>query len=530
METLKTMIMKKLNKFFALILLILAANGLQAQQIPMYAAYTVNPMLISPSFTGDTETDARLFAINRLQFAGFDGAPVTFMFSADGPVRSQNMGLGGMVYTDKLGLLRQTGIGLNYAYRFNLGEDTRLHFGLGLNLNQSSLDFESIEANDMNENILNMAAANKVLFDGSFGMHLTYKDFVLGFAAPQVMGTRMIYKNYSSNTDATIEFQRHYKAVMSYEFPVKEGVFDLRPTVLMRTTSSIDPQFDINMMGIIKDNVFLSIGYRSDYAISFGGGVNVSDNLMVGYSFDKAVNDIAGASFGSHEFMLGYRYYKGVDRREMDKVVREEREKEREKLDDIYGKKIDNLENQLEEQGELNKLQREEIDKLRKIIESYGDELDSLKKANTNRFNRDLGEGGAIDVNGDGVIDEKDGIVRDDGGIVQPDGSVLMPDGTVVPAGSKGNPTTGGTSGARVGKYIVVVASFKEMNYAIEHQKMLVRKGDTDPTFILKSKSGTWYFVFKKSFNDPATAQKYLNDQETENLPEFMHPWIYVYE
>ena len=316
MENLKLKIMKAINiKYILLSLLTFSLSLFNssetiAQQVPMYAGYTVNNFLLSPSFAGTADSDARLMAINRLQFAGIEGAPVTFMFTGDGPISKKNMGLGGTIYTDKLGLLRQTGVNLAYSYHINIG-DARLHFGLGAEVGQLGLDFESIKAEDMTDELLNLESANKLMVSGNFRLHLDYKDFTLAFAAPQIFGNRVAFQDYVSNTTAGYQFERHFLALMSYKIGIKEDVFDLEPIVMMRTISGLSPQFDVNLKGIIKNNAFLSVGYRSDYAISFGGGINVSPNMMIGYSYDMAINEIAGYSFGSHEFILGYNFYKG---------------------------------------------------------------------------------------------------------------------------------------------------------------------------------------------------------------------------
>ena len=251
--------MKYLNIKSALTIMLslLTAIVAQAQQIPMYTGYTVNNFLLSPSFAGTDDADARLMALNRLQFAGIEGAPVTYMLTGDAPIRKKNMGLGATLYTDKYGLLRQTGIGLGYSYNIQMGDDTKVYFGLGAELGQLSLDFDNIVAKDMTDELLNQGSANKLVVNGNFGIHLKHKDFTIGFAAPQIFGTRVTYQNYVSNQETNYQLERHYMALMSYKFSVNDNL-DLEPIVLMRTVSGLSPQFDINMMATIKNNVFVN--------------------------------------------------------------------------------------------------------------------------------------------------------------------------------------------------------------------------------------------------------------------------------
>lgn len=519
--------MKGFNIKFALLisLALVSLKSAFAQQIPMYAGYTMNNFLLSPSFAGTDESDARLMALNRLQFAGIEGAPSTLMFTGDAPIRNQRMGLGGTIYTDKYGLLRQTGVGLSYSYYISLSEETKLYFGLGGELGQLGLDFDDIRADDMTDELLGLGSASKMVVNGSFGTHISHGGLTIGFAAPQVFGTRVTYKNYASNQESSVQLERHFRAMVSYRFDVKPDVFELEPIVMMRTVSGFGPQIDINLKGIIKDNVFLALGYRSDYALSFGGGLNVSDNLMIGYSYDMAINEISGYSYGSHEFMLGYRIYKGVDRRDMEEKIEEEREQERERAKDLYGVQIEELKEDAEHQNEVNRLQKEEIEKLNDLIEEYRIELDSVKNASSKRFESDLIQSNGYDVNGDGEIDayddtNGDGVVGRDDFLKDKSGKVIEPKRIVR--------SRVGSSESPSGKYQVVIASFKSIDDAMQHQKMLKRTGDLTPTLIHQSASGTWFHVFKKGYNDPSEAQDYLNSLSTDGLESFMHPWIYV--
>lgn len=535
------------NTFFqktklAIVGLVLASSFLfnsnvNAQQVPLYASYTVQPFLLSPSMAGSGNESFRMFAINRLQFAGIEGAPVTFMLTGDAPFKKQSMGLGGSIYSDKAGLLARTGFNLGYSYKVSLSEDFKLSFGLGADMSQYGIDFDNVVAKDMDEDILQFASSNKMVFTGNFGVHLNYKDFVLGFAAPQLFGSRIIYKNYTTTSELELELVPHYMGFMSYKIPVKEDVFDLQPSVVLRTTANVDPQIDVNLMGIIKDNVFVTAGYRSGYAITLGGGLNITDNLMFGYTYDWSINEFAGYSWGSHEVILGYRNW-GANSGKFEKLLDEREKKQNQKLDSLYGGKIDKLENKVGELENMNRLQQKEIDELKEVVESYGVEIDSMKQYNAklvndainngNYNNGGQGTGNQNNVNGSGGV----GNGRGNGsGTGNGRGNSGSNNGTVGGNGNaSGNNGTGYTNSQNnlSGKYLIVIASFKEMELAQQHQQNLKRLGETEATYISRSASGTWYYVYKQAYNNPQQAQSVLNNISTDGLEEFMHPWIYV--
>lgn len=516
--------MKRMAFFTALA--VVSSFSAKAQQIPLYASYMFNPMLLSPTHAGTGSEDARIFAMSRLQLVGIDGAPTTFMLTGDAPIAKYNMGLGAKVFSDRYGLLGNTGFGLNYSYKINIGDDFRLHLGIGGDISQLALNFDEIRAQDMEESLL-QGSANKLLFNGTAGIHMEYKDFELGFASPQVYGTRVVYQDYISNTGINYNSERHYLAWMRYRFAVKYDVFDLEPMVVMRSVGNADPQFDINIRGIIKDQVFVSVGLRSGYAVSVGAGAFLGNNMTLAYSTDIATGDIRGSSWGGHEFTLGYRFYKSLDRREVDELVKERQKEQKKELKELYQQKVDSVGQEMDEIEEVNSEQQKEIDRLQGIVKRHSMEIDSMRKANEQKLRQAKG---GFDVNGDGVINNEDDTNGD--GTIDRNDFIKNNEGEVVVPKKLPGKTTKATDenwNKPHGKYVVVIASFKKQSDAIEHVQMLKRTEGADPS-ITRSQSGTWYYVFNKSYMDPNEAQTYLNGLSTEGLPDFMHPWIYVFD
>ena len=141
----------------------LLSGTIQAQQIPLFSGYLVNPYLLSPSFAGDFQHKerGRIMALSRIQFAEIEGAPTTYMLSADALLGSKKMGLGGLVYSDSYGLLNKTGANFTYAYHLSINSTTQVSMGLSAELMQHGIDFERVKAEDKTEDILNLGSANK---------------------------------------------------------------------------------------------------------------------------------------------------------------------------------------------------------------------------------------------------------------------------------------------------------------------------------------------------------------------------------
>jgi len=289
-------------------------NKVSAQQLPLYSSYIYNQMLLSPSFAGnfnDASQTARLMLAHRYQYAGFEGAPTTSLLALDAPFAKQNMGLGGTLFTDKMGLIRQTGFQMAYSYNVKIGEKATWHLGLAANAGQQSLDLAAARAIDINENILNLESANKVFVNGTFGTHITAGKLTAGFAIQQLTRNQLLYQNYTSNVAFSYEQPAHSLGFASYDFDLKGDTFGITPMLTIRHTAGTPIQYDVIVKAHIRHKLFLTAGYRGGYALSFGAGAVLSNNLTLSYTYDHMINDAGPFTGGGNEFTLGYRFFKG---------------------------------------------------------------------------------------------------------------------------------------------------------------------------------------------------------------------------
>ena len=82
---------KKIFVFISVSILVLSAK---AQQDPQYTHYIFNENQFNPAYTGSRE----LLSTNmlfRTQWVGFEGAPTTFTFGANAPLKKDKIALCG---------------------------------------------------------------------------------------------------------------------------------------------------------------------------------------------------------------------------------------------------------------------------------------------------------------------------------------------------------------------------------------------------------------------------------------------------
>ena len=79
----------------------------------------------------------------------------------------------------------------------------------------------------------------------------------------------------------------------------------LKPSVFVKTTEG-NTTFDVNLNAHFNNRFWLGASYRNEDALVALLGMNVTDKLRVGYSYDFTTSKLKDYSDGTHEIMLGY--------------------------------------------------------------------------------------------------------------------------------------------------------------------------------------------------------------------------------
>ncbi|MFM9945871.1 MAG: PorP/SprF family type IX secretion system membrane protein [Bacteroidia bacterium] len=294
-----------MKKIIILIILmfIIGTTITTAQQVPMFNSYTLNQFLINPSYAG-VHGKTNIFGINRIQFAGFEGAPVTYMMTGDVGFKDKKFGLGGALFSDRNNLIAQNGFQFAYAYNIKLSDSWKIAMGLNAGMVQWTLNFDQLRVDDLSESVLSNVGTNTTTFRSDFGLRLTSEKIDFGIAIPQMVSSKVKYSDYLRNADGKYTTVPHYIANLSYLLALKEGL-NVKPMVVVRGAKGAKPQIDIVGLLDWKSKAYASVGYRTGYAVSIGGGVKMAKGITFGYAFDRPLNDISKVSVGSHEFVLG---------------------------------------------------------------------------------------------------------------------------------------------------------------------------------------------------------------------------------
>ena len=296
--------------------------------MPMYSHFMNNAFQYNPSWSGsDGYSEVSLTA--REQWVGIPGAPRYHSLGAHGQTKvfrtllrklglnvkesqNRNVGIGGLLYQDKFGLLARTGGQVAYAYHITLKKN-QISFGLALNAYQLKLNRDNALLVDDIEPALLSAAANSVFIpDASFGVSIRNKNYFAGFSV------NSIFQSALKAGDASFpdyRLLRHYYLIGGLN--IYKGDLTLKPSILIKTTEQFNPktdlQADISCIAYYKQRVWAGLTYRTNGEIITLIGASVK-SMHLGYAFDCPTNKIISNSFGSHEIFLSYRFG-GIGRR-----------------------------------------------------------------------------------------------------------------------------------------------------------------------------------------------------------------------
>ncbi|MBI1305173.1 MAG: type IX secretion system membrane protein PorP/SprF [Bacteroidetes bacterium] len=288
-----------------LLIAVCGVSGLSnAQQIPLYSQFYFNKFLYNPAYTGYNK-NLEAYIFGRRQYTHTDGYQ-TSGITLNGSANDGRMGLGLYFINDVNQIMRNNSVYGNYAYHLKLNEDVQLSFGFALGVVKTQFNLNNIIVTDPNDPVLRLLARPKgAALDASIGANLKAKGFNLGFSVPQFLQPGLDFTdNYSSETTFTHKLQRHLTVMASYDIWANDNL-KIQPLLLIKNTKNAPGQLDINVTADWKESGWLGFGIRTGYGVSFMGGLKITENLRVGYSYDASTGQYSTALGGSHEFLIG---------------------------------------------------------------------------------------------------------------------------------------------------------------------------------------------------------------------------------
>ena len=285
-----------MKKVYLIILILFVAAPGFSQQLPQFTQYMYNTISINPAYAGSRDGFS-ITALNRNQWAGVNGAPVTQTLSINSPLSNDKIGLGLSVINDKIGDENTTFVYGDFSYRVDLSADVSLRLGLKAGAYYYGLDDPTLGDDPFFADNFNRWSPNF-----GAGAYLSAQNWYVGFSAP-----KLLTKDNNRSDEFKALEQVHYYLTSGYVFDLSEN-FKLRPSALAKVTNGAPLSVDMTATAIFNEKFFLGANYRIDDAIGAFLDVELFDGFRAGYAYEYSISDIQPYTSGSHEFLLIYEF------------------------------------------------------------------------------------------------------------------------------------------------------------------------------------------------------------------------------
>jgi len=292
----------KIHKIISLVALLVAGIQLSdAQQLPVYNNYFLNPFFYNPARAGTDPDGGRINLGFQKQWDRMTDGPISVYGSWDGRIKSSNMALGATIYHDRTTPQWQnTGGSLAYAYHVPLTKNKAHVLAIGLQAGVTSLGLTNFTPKDAEP-----LSGRNVNFDLSVGINYHWKGLNLGFSVPQVLGNKVRLRASDPSFSTTTNLQRQFIFIGSYDAKLgKKKDWTLSPSVMVNfVKKSLPVYLDITLMAKYKHLAWLAVGYNN------GGGLKSDGSSDKGYFYSNAAGIHATAGVSIKELVdLSYTY------------------------------------------------------------------------------------------------------------------------------------------------------------------------------------------------------------------------------
>lgn len=298
-----------MNRFIILLLLVVSAAGVSAQQLMTASLYDQHGNLHNPATAGAKKYGS-LGASYRAMWDGIDGGPQTTLLFGSGYLKNAKVGIGGYIYNDVTGPTRRTGLQTAYAYHIPMKNDATFSIGLEARFQQFSIDKAKLQESLGNDPVMG-TAENRIKGDAGLGIAYTGKKLQIGVSVSQLIQSKL--NVYSGNLTRSEEARlyRHYYLHGSYSWDV-DGTTKIIPNFLVIYLPNAPTEFQGGARVEHNDVFWWGLALRAKQSWMLSAGVKIQKKFTIGYCFDIYSSPLSVYDKGAnaHEVLLRYDFLK----------------------------------------------------------------------------------------------------------------------------------------------------------------------------------------------------------------------------
>jgi len=293
--------MKKRVLLAVLALVSLTAN---AQQDSQYTQYMYNTNTINPAYAGSRGA-LSIYGVHREQWVGLNGAPKTNAFSINTPIKDSKVGLGVSFVNDEIGVMKENTLSVDVSYTIDLdNRDNKLSFGVKGSMNLLDVHYSDLNLYNQNDNKFSQDISGQFTPNIGAGVYFHNKKSYLGLSVPHFLQS----ERYDDNLYATMQTRMHFYLIGGHVFEINPDI-KFKPAFLLKAVEGAPLQADVTANFLFSEKLTLGVAYRWDAAWSALAGFQITDGLMIGYSYDAETTKLANYNSGSHEVFLRFELF-----------------------------------------------------------------------------------------------------------------------------------------------------------------------------------------------------------------------------
>lgn len=291
-----------MRQFILSLLALIFPLTIIGQMFPLSDQYINNTIAINPAFAGCHDALSATI-LYRNQWIGFKGAPQDYVLSVHAPIHNNKIGLGLLIEKSSFGINKETSFIADYAYRMELHNGI-LAFGLGFGAILYNVAWNELDVADPDDKQLMNNPSSALLPNFSLGSYYYTKKYFIGISLPLLLSHEIDHSNGSYKiVNSFSEYNYFFEG--GYYIGINPHI-KLLPSLLIKYHQNHAPQVDYNAQVILKERVWLGIGYRNKDMLIGMLQCQLNYQLRMGYSYDYNLGRIGSYKSGSHEIALNY--------------------------------------------------------------------------------------------------------------------------------------------------------------------------------------------------------------------------------
>jgi len=283
-------------RLLVLFLLTIISMPIYGQQEPHFAFTQFNLSLINPAYVGSQGKG--VFALSRRsQWSSIDGSPESYAFTY-ATERNNNVGIGVSVISDKTFIEQQTFAYIDFSYKLQFSDNTRLFLGLKGGGSFYNADLTSLE-NFNNLNDPSKVAMSKLKPNVGIGAFLAIKNTWISLSAP-----RLFEVSRADEEDIYAKDRVHLYAAAGTSIALNNSI-SIKPSVLLRKVKGLELATEATALVSYRNRYDAGVQIRDNSSMGIFGMFSITNSIALGYAYESFLdNSLSGINVTTHEVFI----------------------------------------------------------------------------------------------------------------------------------------------------------------------------------------------------------------------------------